>query len=96
MSKIIKTTQLHLFKRDITLTLGQRLKEMARSIQVVIGPRQVGKTTAIKQLLREYEAPYHYAAADLPAPPEPAWITEEWNRARALIEKKAHAILVID
>jgi len=43
-------TQLPVFKRDITLILGKRLKERARSIQVVIGPRQVGKTTAIKSL----------------------------------------------
>lgn len=89
-------TQLPLFKRDITLTLGERLKEAARSIQVVIGPRQVGKTTAIKQLLAECEAPYHYAAADLPAPPETAWILEEWSQARALIKKKDHAVLVLD
>jgi predicted AAA+ superfamily ATPase len=89
-------TQLPLFKRDITLTLGRRFQEAARSIQVVIGPRQVGKTTAIKQLLAEWKAPHHYAAADLPAPPEPAWIIEEWSRARALIEKKDHAVLVLD
>ena len=96
MSKIIKMTQLPVFKRDITLTLGERLRETARAIQVVIGPRQVGKTTAIRQLLRECEAPYHYAAADLPAPPETAWIMAEWSRARALIVKKDHAVLVLD
>jgi len=89
-------TQLPIFKRDITLTLGERLKETARSIQIVIGPRQVGKTTAIKQILAECEAPYHYAAADLPAPPETAWIMEEWSQARTLIKKKDHAVLVLD
>ena len=88
--------QLPVFKRDITLTLGHRLKETVRFIQVVIGPRQVGKTTAIKQLLAECEAPFHYVAADLPAPPEPTWILEEWGRARALIEKNDHAVLVLD
>lgn len=96
MSKIVETTQPPLFKRDITLTLGRRLKERAKAIQVVIGPRQVGKTTAIKQLLAECEAPSHYVAADLPAPPEPAWILEEWGRARALLEKRDHAVLVLD
>ena len=69
-------TQIPIFKRDITLTLGRRLQEPARSIQVVIGPRQVGKTTAIQQLLAETETPHHYAAADLPAPPSASksWI----------------------
>ena len=96
MSKIKKMTQLPLFKRDVTLTLGQRIKETARSIQVVIGPRQIGKTTAIKQLLAECDIPSHYAAADLPAPPETAWILEEWNRARILTQKKDRTLLVLD
>jgi predicted AAA+ superfamily ATPase len=63
---------------------------------VVIGPRQVGKTTAIKQLLAEHGAPHHYVAADLPSPPEAEWILEQWERARALIGKKDHAVLVLD
>lgn len=89
-------TQLPVFKRDITLILGKRLKERAKAIQVVIGPRQVGKTTAIKQLLAEHGAPSHYVAADLPSPPEAEWILDEWERARALIGKKDHAVLVLD
>ncbi len=88
--------QLPSFKRDVTLTLSRRLQEAARSIQVVIGPRQVGKTTAIKQILAEQAAPYHYVAADLPAPPEPTWIIEEWGRARTLIGKTGHVLLVLD
>lgn len=89
-------TQLPVFKRDITLMLGKRLKERARAIQVVIGPRQVGKTTAIKQLLAEDGAPSHYVAADLPSPPDAEWILEQWERARALTGEKDHAVLVLD
>lgn len=63
---------------------------------MVIGPRQVGKTTAIKQLLAEWGPAHRYAAADLPAPPEPDWIIEEWNRARALLKKEERAVLVLD
>lgn len=96
MSKTIKMTQLPLFKRDVTLTLQDRLLEKPRSIQVAIGPRQVGKTTAIKQLLADWGTSHHYAAADLPAPPEPAWIIEEWNRARGLLEKNGAVVLVLD
>ncbi len=89
-------TQLPIFKRDVTLIIRQRLLEKSKSIQVVIGPRQVGKTTAIKQILTEWVESHHYVAADLPAAPEPSWIIEEWNRARALLEKKKHAVLVLD
>lgn len=96
MSKIKKMSQLPDFKRDITLKLGRRLREKARSIQVVMGPRQVGKTTAIKQLLAEEGIPSHYAAADLPAPPDTTWIMEEWDRARRLMAGKDHAVLVLD
>lgn len=89
-------TQLPIFKRDITLTIRQRLLEKPKSIQVILGPRQVGKTTAIQQLLAEWEASQHYAAADLPAPPESSWIIEQWGIARDLFEKKSRAILVLD
>lgn len=89
-------TQLPIFKRDKALIISQRLLEKPKSIQVVIGPRQVGKTTAIKQVLVEWEESHHYVAADLPAPPEPSWIIEEWNRARGLLEKRKRAVLVLD
>jgi len=88
--------QLPVFKRDITLTIRRRLLERPKAIQVIIGPRQVGKTTAIRQVLAEREDPHHYVAADLPAPPEPSWIVEEWSRARTLLEKKKHVVLVLD
>lgn len=89
-------TQLPVFKRDVTLIIRQRLLEKPKSIQVVIGPRQVGKTTAIKQVLAEWGESQHYAAADLPAPPEPSWIIEEWSRARTLLKKKKRVVLVLD
>lgn len=37
--------------RRITVVLSSRLDEPARRIIVVVGPRQVGKTTAIRQVL---------------------------------------------
>src|SRR3989338_6464839 len=89
-------SQLPVFKRDVTLTIRQRLIEKPKAIQVVIGQRQVGKTTAIKQLLAEREQSQHYAAADLPAPPEPSWIIKEWSIARTLQEKGKPVVLVLD
>lgn len=96
MSKINKTMQLPVFKRDITLIIRQRLLEKPKSIQVILGPRQIGKTTAIQQLLAEWKSSHHYAAADLPAPPEATWIMDQWSIARSHCEKKNCAILVLD
>ena len=61
--------QLPIFKRDITNTIVGRLQEQRRFIQVITGPRQVGKTTAVQQVLQELDIVYHYATADFPAPP---------------------------
>ena len=66
--------QLPEFKRDITSIIYRRLHEERHFIQVITGPRQVGKTTAIYQVLEDIDIPYHYAAADLPAPPPVEWI----------------------
>ena len=38
-------------KRQFTRTLEHRLNESDLSIQVHIGPRQVGKSTALQQLM---------------------------------------------
>ena len=74
--------QLPIFKRDITNIIERRLREKRGFIQVIIGPRQVGKTTAIQQVLAGIDIPYHYAAADLPAPPPTEWIAQQWDVVR--------------
>jgi predicted AAA+ superfamily ATPase len=39
-----------MYKRQLFHTIKQRVQEKRRFIQVVAGPRQVGKTTLLKQL----------------------------------------------
>ncbi|MBI3614907.1 MAG: ATP-binding protein [Candidatus Omnitrophica bacterium] len=65
-------------------------------MQVILGPRQVGKTTAIQQVLSKLDTPHHYAAADLPAPPPTEWISRQWDLARAKVSGRHPAILVLD
>jgi predicted AAA+ superfamily ATPase len=65
-------------------------------IQVIIGPRQVGKTTAVKQVLAELDIPAEYASADLPAPPDALWIRKHWERARVLAKESGRRVLVLD
>lgn len=55
------------FKRGTTEQLTKRLRESVRRIVVVAGPRQIGKTTAVGQVLRERLAnSYQFVAVDAP------------------------------
>ncbi len=85
-----------IYKREVTKTIRKRLEEKRRFLQVIIGPRQVGKTTAIQQVLAEGKPVSHYAAADLPAPPPTEWISRQWELARMKLKGRAPAVLVLD
>ena len=88
--------QLPSFKRDTTSIIAKRLSEKRRFIEVIIGPRQVGKTTAIQQVLNDISREYHYAAADMPAPPNTQWISQQWDLARIKLKDRGPVILVMD
>jgi hypothetical protein len=88
--------QAFVFKREIVSQLRQRLAEPRRFIQVVTGPRQVGKTTAVTQVLEAWRGPSHYATADLPAPPQPAWIEQQWETGRLRAQGGRPVVLVLD
>lgn len=72
--------------------LHQKLAHPRGLIQVLSGPRQVGKTTAARSLFPA--ATTHYASADLPTPPTADFITENWRQARAI--PTAERTLVLD
>jgi predicted AAA+ superfamily ATPase len=54
------------FERAAGVTLAARLREQRRFIQVLAGPRQVGKTTLVTQVLERLALPHRYASADDP------------------------------
>ncbi len=85
-----------MYKRDMTAIIESRLKEKRHFIQVIIGPRQVGKTTAIQQVLKESDLTAHYTTADLPAPPDTAWISRQWDIARVKLQDRKPGVLVLD
>jgi predicted AAA+ superfamily ATPase len=66
-------------------------------IQVVLGPRQVGKTTAILDFLKEWEGPSFYHTADQISPPDALWLERQWQEARkSLSQGKGRGLLVFD
>lgn len=72
------------------------MKGPRRFIQVVVGPRQVGKTTLVHQILDSISIPAHFVSADDVAAPGSAWIRQHWDVARARATTRSGAVLVID
>ncbi len=88
-----------MYKRPAFKTLLTRLKEPKRFIQVLAGPRQVGKTTLIRQVMESLNIPSHYASADDPALKGPIWIEQQWEIGRLKTKKAkkgSEAILILD
>lgn len=86
------------FIRPSGAELLQRLREPRRFLQVVTGPRQVGKSTLVGQVVRRAGLPFHIASADWPTLQGPEWIEIQWEAARALARPagSAGALLVLD
>lgn len=87
-----------MFKRPQFYELKSRLSEPKDKIQTVSGPRQVGKSTMVKQVLQEIDIPYLSVSADNVPKTDTFWISEMWATARARM-KAANApefLLVID
>jgi hypothetical protein len=86
-----------IYQRPQATTLATRLAEPRRFLQVVAGPRQVGKTTLVRQVLEGHELPALQVAADEPTLRDAAWLAAQWERARALAaESDAGAVLAVD
>ncbi|NTU50067.1 MAG: AAA family ATPase, partial [Desulfobulbaceae bacterium] len=55
-----------MIERSQKALLAKRIEEEPRRfIQVIAGPRQVGKTTLVRQFIEQCRIPVHFAAADL-------------------------------
>ena len=86
------------FQRDYAPLLATRLGEPRRFLQVVSGPRQVGKTTLVEQVLAAIDRPSVFVSADEPALRDTAWLSAQWERARLVAKDagKRGAILALD
>lgn len=87
-----------MYKRAEYQIIRSRLEEQRRFIQVVMGARQIGKSTVVKQVLKDLDAPYQFYSADNVPATNSAWISNCWAASRSLMESNGWGgiILVID
>lgn len=87
-----------MFRRKVFDTIFKRLSEPRKFVQVIMGPRQVGKTTVVKQVLDSIGKPFVIQSADTVASTDSSWISQCWSMARLQLRMQAadEMILVID
>lgn len=83
-------------KRLIYSQIFKRLEDKRRFIQVLLGPRQVGKTTLVLQACEEIDKPCHYASADVATLQSLSWLQQQWEVGRMKAREGKGAILLID
>lgn len=87
-----------MYKRRQFNELKSRIEEARNKIQVISGPRQVGKSTLVKQVLKEISIDFTFISADNVEKDNLYWINEVWEtaRQRMKLKKEREYLLVID
>ncbi len=87
-----------MYKREHLKKIETRINEPRRFIQTIIGPRQVGKTTLMKQLVKKIDIPYDYISADDITNANTIWIEQQWEVARIKLNNSnaKSYLLIID
>ena len=78
--------------------LKNRILEPRKFIQVILGPRQVGKTTLVQKVLDQIEIDHLFASADNIMESQTIWIEQLWESVRLRLNQQINQefILVID
>ena len=87
-----------MYKKAEYQIIKNRIEEQRKFIQVIMGPRQVGKSTVVKQVLKDCEMPYQLFSADNVPKSDNTWISTCWDAVRSIYEndKSKPILLVID
>jgi uncharacterized protein len=86
-------SQVSVLTRLFQKTLSERLSVFTPLIQIISGPRQVGKTTAVKEFLKEHPNNSTYLTFDNPGRDPHQTIRFEVQR---LLKVPGHKILILD
>lgn len=86
------------YKRLQYSELQSRIHEARSKIQVIVGPRQVGKTTLIGQVLDECNIPFESCSADDVVGVDANWLAHVWEVQRLKMDAagERRRLLVID
>lgn len=86
------------YKREQLKDIISRIDEPRGKLQVIVGPRQVGKTTLMGQVLEECTLPYDSYSADDVTGVSADWLAQVWETARMkmLVQGNIKRLLVID
>ena len=84
--------------RDVFYELQSRMQEPRRFIQVLAGPRQVGKTTLVEQFAAQSVVPVTSLTAEMADTNDKQWISLQWERVRLQMQVlgQTEHILIID
>ncbi|HWU44737.1 MAG TPA: ATP-binding protein [Bdellovibrio sp.] len=64
--------------------LRTKIEAHPHLIQVLLGPRQVGKTTSVLKLIEDhYRNSSHYVSADKVFSSDPTWLRQNWQKAQS-------------
>ena len=87
-----------MFERPYLKLIKPRIEEPRKFIQVILGPRQVGKTTMITQLLSQLSIPNIYESADAISATNSVWLMQVWESARLRLKASGASefLIVID
>lgn len=87
-----------MYKRAVYKVIKSRIEEPRRFIQVVMGARQIGKSTVVRQVLGDLVLPYRFFSADNVPATNGSWIADCWNAVRSLMKVNGWlcCVLVID
>ncbi len=75
-----------MYQRPEYSILMKRLREPRHFMQVILGPRQVGKTTVIRQVLKNLTIPNSFFSADMAAGSRVTWISQQWQTVRQIMK----------
>lgn len=84
------------FPRPLAQLLRRRLEGPRSFLQLLVGPRQVGKTTLVHQVRATFGGRSHFASADLPGLTDARWVEQQWEIARVLASSGEPCLLVLD